>query len=156
MAWVVSASLSGQAWVARPNQALTPTLVRCLLLGVAGVSGGIALAFTAVGAWPVMPFAGIELGALWLALRHLQRHAGDEERIEAGPDQILVTRIQAGHTEHHEFSRYWARLHVVRAPGGNNCRLFLRSHGRELEIGRLLTEAQKRVLARDLTAFLGA
>lgn len=155
MAWVVRASLSGQAWVARPNQALTPALVRRLLLGVAGISGGIALAFAAVGAWPVVPFAGIELGALWLALRHLQRHAGDEERIETGPRVVSVTRIHAGHTERHEFSRYWARLHVVRSPQGNECRLFLRSHGRELEIGHLLTGAQKHALARDLAALLG-
>lgn len=150
MALLVTETLTGQAWVAQPNHHLTPRLASRLIFAAAAISGGIALAFTAFGAWPVLPFAGLEVGVLWLALRHLQRHAGDEERIEIGTSTITVFCRNAGHCEQHEFSRYWARLHVEKLSGRGNCRLFLRSHGRELEIGRLLMEEQKRALAMVL------
>lgn len=150
MALLVTETLTGHAWVARPNHLLTPRLARHLVFAAAAISGGIALAFAAFGAWPVLPFAGLEVGALWLALRHLQRHAGDEERIEISSSSIRVSRCNAGHREQYEFSRYWARLHVETASGRGDSRLFLRSHGRELEIGQLLMEEQKRALALAL------
>ena len=45
------------------------------------VSVGIGMAFTLVfGAWPIMPFAGAEMVALYLAFRYIDRHAADYER----------------------------------------------------------------------------
>lgn len=150
MALLVTETLTGQAWVAQPNHLLTPKLANLLVLVAASISGGIALIFTAFGAWPVLPFAGLEVGALWLALRHLQRHAEDEERIEIGSSTITVTCRNAGRCEQHEFSRYWARLYVEKVSGRGDSRLLLRSHGREVEIGLLLMEEQKRALATVL------
>lgn len=155
MALMVEETMSGQAWVIRPNRALSPLQARHLVLAAAIISGGIAFAFAAVGAWPVLPFAGIEIGALWLALRHLGRHAGDEERIEILDDRIRVVLRDAGRREEHEFSRYWARLQVEKLSGTENRRLLLRSHGREIEVGRLMTAEQKQALERDLRSRLG-
>jgi uncharacterized membrane protein len=155
MALLVRDTLSGQAWVARPNPILSPRQAHGLTLAAAGIAGGIALVFSAFGAWPVLPFAGIEVGALWLALRHLQRHAGDEERIDIDATTIRITRCDAGRSAQDEFSRYWARLRVEKPPGGRTRRLFLRSHGQETEIGRLLTDAQKIVIERALREHLG-
>ncbi|MBK8523329.1 MAG: DUF2244 domain-containing protein [Betaproteobacteria bacterium] len=155
MALLVRETLSGQAWVARRNPMLSSLQARRLTLAAAGISGGIALIFSAFGAWPVLPFAGIEIGALWLALRHLQRQAGDEERIDIDATTIRVTRRSEDRCDQDEFSRYWARLRVDRPPDKQTFRLFLRSHGRETEIGRLLTDTQKIVLEKDLRKHLG-
>lgn len=155
MALLVRETLSGQAWVARPNPILPRRQARQLTIAAAAISGGIALVFSVFGAWPVLPFAGIEVGALWLAMRHLQRHAGDEERIDIDATTVRITRRSAGRCEQDEFSRYWARLRVEKPPDGRTRRLFLRSHGREAEIGRLLTDTQKIVLERDLREHLG-
>jgi len=116
MALLVRDTLSGQAWVARPNPILSPRQAHGLTLAAAGIAGGIALVFSAFGAWPVLPFAGIEVGALWLALRHLQRHAGDEERIDIDATTVRITRRDAGRSAQDEFSRYWARLRVEKPP----------------------------------------
>ena len=45
-----------------------------------------------------------------------------------------------------ELSRYWAKV-VCEAEGS---RLALRSHGREIEVGRHLCEEQRLEMARDL------
>ncbi|MBW7902833.1 MAG: DUF2244 domain-containing protein [Rhodocyclaceae bacterium] len=156
MALVVRQTMLGLAWVAQPERALSPAQGRCLLLAAAAVCGGIAAAFAAVGAWPVLPFAGVEIAVLWAALRHLRRHADDEERIDVGERQVVVSRRSGGRDERHEFIRHWVRLRVDAQPGRGDCRLFLRSHGREVEIGRLLTDAQKRALAGELGTRLGA
>lgn len=155
MALLVEETMTGQAWVTRPNRALSPLQARGLIIAAATISGGIAVAFAAAGAWPVLPFAGIEIAALWLALRHLRRHAGDEERIEILDDRIIVAVRKAGRCERHEFSRYWARLQVEKLSGTENCRLLLRSHGRETEVGQLMTAEQKQALERDLRSRLG-
>lgn len=150
MALMVRQTAAGQAWVASPNHALTPRQTRNLLLTAASLTGGIALAFTAFGAWPVLPFAGIEVAALWLALRHLQRHIADEERLEIGDSQVTLTRTSCGHQESWEFPRYWLQLRTEKSRYPASTRLFIRSHGREVEIGRLLTERQKQELASAL------
>lgn len=155
MALLVRQTLAGEAWVAQPDRVLSPALGRGLILAAASVSGGIATAFAAVGAWPVLPFAGLEIAALWAALRHLRRHADDEERLEITDRQVIVRRRNAGRDECHEFVRYWVRLRVERPPDRGGCRLFLRSHGREVEIGRMLTAIQKQQLAGELKEKLG-
>jgi len=156
MALMVRQTLAGQTWVAQPNRALSPAQTRALLLAAAGISGGIASGFAIAGAWPVLPFAGIEIGALWAALRHLRRHADDEESLEVTDRQVIVSRSIAGRRERHEFIRYWTRLRVDHAPDTGGGRLYLRSHGREVEIGQLLTDAQKQALAAELRTQLGA
>lgn len=158
MALVVRQTTSGQAWVAQPNRGLSALQVRCLMLAAAGVSGSVAFVFIVFGAWPAIPFAGLEVFALWLVLVIVRRHADDEESLEITPHQVLLTRRIAGCCEEIAFSRYWARLRVDQPPDRRRgrVRLFLRSHGRETEIGRLLTEAQKEELAGELRAKLGA
>jgi len=155
MALTVRQTTAGQAWITRPNRALSPSQARRLVLAAAAVTFLIAFAFSAFGAWPVLPFAGIEIATLWLALRHLQQHADDEECIDVSPESVTITRLAAGHQEQHRFSRYWARVRLERTPDSRALRLTLASHGRELEIGRLLTEPQKRALAGELKKKLG-
>lgn len=156
MALTVRQTTVGQAWIARPNRSLTANQARVLVFAAAGITGAIALAFAFFGAWPVIPFAGLEVAALWIALRHMQRHANDEECIDISDACITVTRSICGRQETHQFSRYWARLQVEDRSKTAGCRLFLRSHGREQEIGRLLTEEQKQALAESLGKQLGA
>jgi uncharacterized membrane protein len=155
MALTVRQTTAGQAWIARPNRALSQPQARRLVMAAAAVTFLIAFAFSAFGAWPVLPFAGIEIGALWLALRHLQQHANDEERIDVGPEHIVVTRLIAGCREEHRFARYWAQLRLEPLQDSRAIRLTLRSHGRELEIGRLLTDPQKLSLIAELKTRLG-
>lgn len=114
---------------------------------ILALSLGIALGFTWVfGAWLILPFAGLELLVLYGAFRYVERHAGDYERVALEGDTLNVEVFDGGRMSRFEFNRCWAQ--VVCA--GDGSRLALRSHGRELEIGRHLNEDQRLAMAREL------
>ncbi|UCH48376.1 MAG: DUF2244 domain-containing protein [Betaproteobacteria bacterium] len=113
----------------------------------------VAAGFALAGAWPVLPFAGMECVALYLAYRWLQRHDGDYESISIEGDCVVVETRDGGKVQRHELSRYWAQV-VVDESVGRRRRVFLRAHGREVEFGRLLCDDAKVGLAKRLRARL--
>jgi uncharacterized membrane protein len=149
MEWVDAGEAAGFAFTARRNSSLTAT-GRLLAFGfIVAVSLGIALAFTILhGAWPLLPFAGAEMLGLFLAFRHVDRHAGDYERVAIERGRLIVEVFDGSHRSRHEFSSYWAR--VVVADEHRQCRVAIRSHGREIAVGRHLDACGRRALARQL------
>jgi uncharacterized membrane protein len=131
---------------AKRNNSLS-TSGRYLVFGfIFIVSFGISLAFAAFGAWPVLPFAGLEMLVLFLAFRYIERRSDDYERLTLNGDKLLLERVERGKIRQFEFNRYWAQ--VVSDPEGN--RLALRSHGREVEFGHYLTAEERMKLAWQL------
>ena len=135
-----SGCLGGQACV--KFHTLDADIFAFLFVG----SVGIACAFAAAGAWLILPFAGIEMLVLLAAFRYVDRHAADYERIAIDGDKVQVEICEVGRARSHEFNRCWAQL-VASRDGG---RLALRSHGREVEIGRHRNDDQRLALAREL------
>jgi uncharacterized membrane protein len=135
------------AFTARRNNSLSSS-GRLLVFGfIFFVSVGIGMAFTLVfGAWPIMPFAGAEMLALYLAFRYIDRHAADYERVAVAGDRLEIEVLDGGRVNRFDCNRYWAQ--VVCA--GDGSRLALRSQGRELEIGRHWNEQQRLSAARQL------
>jgi len=77
--------------------------------------------------------------------------AAYKEVISLTGDKI---RIEIGHKspeQCHELKRVWAQV-VLERPWNDwyPCRLLIRSHGRQIEIGRFLNEAERQGLARGL------
>jgi uncharacterized membrane protein len=138
--------------VARRNNSLSSTgrLVAFALIFI--ISIGIAAAFATFGAWLILPFAGLEMLVLFLAFHHMERHAADYEQIEIDGGTVKVEWTSAGSLHHGAFNRHWAQVVV----NGDGSRLALRSHGRELEIGRYLNDEQRLDLARALRRRLHA
>jgi uncharacterized membrane protein len=136
--------------VARRNNSLSPSGRRLVLGSLFVVILAISLVFALHGAWLILPFAGAELAVLYLAFRVIAQHAGDYESISISGDRVLIEQWVRGKVDRHEFSRYWAR--VVFDPGrpGRGELLAVRSHGRQVEFGRYLTDAQRREVARTL------
>ena len=137
---------AGYTLVARRNNSLSSTGRLLVFAFIFVVSVGIALAFAALGAWLILPFAGLEMLVLYLAFHYVDRHAADYERIAIASDRVEVEFCNAGKYRHHELNRCWAQV-VVNDDGS---RLALRSHGRELEIGRHLNGEQRLKIAREL------
>ena len=156
MSLVAAQTLEARTWVVRPNRSLSRAGCKVLFVATAAGSSVIAFAFSYFGAWPVIPFAGLELAALWWALRRSEMTAEDFERITLGAGQLTVETRRGALVEKHEFQPYWARLQYVKPPGQNIHRLLIRSHGKEIEVGSLLTEEQKMALAEELKQNLGA
>ena len=138
--------------VARRNNSLSPAGRLLAFAFIFVVSVGIAAAFAALGAWLVLPFAGLEMLVLYLAFRYVDRHAADYERLAIEGDKVRVEFSDVGRVRSHEFNRCWAQVVV----SGDGSRLALRSHGRALEIGRFMNDEQKLELARELRRQLRA
>jgi uncharacterized membrane protein len=140
---------AGFSRVVRRNNSLTSTGRLLVFAFIFAVSIGIATGFALLGAWLVLPFAGLEMVVLWLAFRYVDRRAGDFERIAIAGDRVQIEVCEAGRRESHELNRCWARL----VDGGG--RLALRSHGREYEIGRYLDDEQRLALRHEIGRQLG-
>lgn len=135
------------AFTARRNNSLSSSS-RFFVFGfILSVSVGIALGFTWIfGAWLILPFAGLEMIGLYLAFRDIDRHAADYERVVIQGDKLNVELRDGGRMTCFEFNRHWVQV----VDAGDGSRLALRSHGRELEIGRHMNEEQTLAMAREL------
>ena len=135
-------------FVARRNNSLSSTDRLRVFACVFAFSMSIALAFAAFGAWPVIPFTGLEMAVLYAAFRYVDRHAADYEIIEIKDDSVRVETRVGSQVQSVELNRHWAQL--VTNDSSGELRLALRSHGREVEFGRHLTGKERERIAREL------
>jgi uncharacterized membrane protein len=134
-------------YTARRNNSLSSSGRRLVFGFILVVSLGIAAGFFLIfGAWPILPYAGIEMTVLYIAFRYVDRHAADYERITIREKSVTIEVQEGPAVAHLEMNRHWARVVCERGAS----RLALRSHGREIEVGRHLCAAQRAVMAREL------
>jgi uncharacterized membrane protein len=119
--------------------------------GIVIVSMGIATAFAMKGAWMILPFAGLEMAALGIALYVVARRAASWQEIAIETDRVRVVDHLVKQVNKLSFQRAWARV-VLEEPAiaGHPSRLLLGSHGRHVEIGNCLNEEEKRELVVQL------
>ena len=134
--------------LSRPNRSLGRAARRWVLLAIAATALGVAAAATAFGAWPVVPFAGLEVLLVALAFRVFGKHDADFERLEIGSDEVMVEARDAAKHTRFVAHRQWARV-VLRESGGR-CSLGLAYAGRTVPLGRLLSDEGRRRLAENL------
>jgi len=147
MTCVAGGEAAEYVYTARRNNSLSTSGRRLVFAFILTVSFGIAAAFSLVlGAWPILPFAGVEMAVLYVAFRYIDRHAGDYERITIRGDSVAVEVRDGSDLACFELNRYWAQV-VCEHEG---TRLALRSHGREIEVGRHLCDEQRLEMARGL------
>jgi uncharacterized membrane protein len=115
---------------------------------IASISAIIAAAFAMVGAWLILPFAGLEVGALYLAFRLLDRRADDYERLTIDGDTLVVEQRQQGRVTRFEGNRLWTQVVVQRQNA--KVHVTLRYHGKEIEFGTYLSDETRSDAARRL------
>lgn len=141
--------------VARRNDSLGARGRRCAFGLAALVSMSLAAAFVAVGAWPVLPWSLLELGALGIALACVERRAKDWERLTVQGDRVIVERMWAGRLSRREWNRHWVRVSAGDGEGGRGTVLRL-SCGRDAgEFGVLLADDARREVKRTLARLTG-
>jgi uncharacterized membrane protein len=140
-------------FVLRPNCSASPRQIRLFFVIIAATSLTVAIAFTWAGFWPVLPFAGAELLALWLCLQLSAARGRETEVIRVEADTVEVERGRSAPQRHWTFQRAWARISLEPALHRlHPSRLLLGSHGRRVLLGAFLTEDERGALARDLRA----
>ncbi len=78
--------------IAQPNQSASWETNKQLLLGFSIFSGVIATAFSLIGAWMVLPFAGIEITALGSALYVVCRKLNQRHVLFFSADQLIIEK----------------------------------------------------------------
>jgi len=148
---------SDDCWfIVRPNCALSWRTTKLVLLFFAGCFAALSAYFAAVGAWLVLPFAGLELAVLVAGfyLSALAGHACEVIEVE-GP----VLRIWRGRRRLNEVASLpanWSRVELRCDPRGwYPSRLFLYCHGKGFEVGSQLVEAEREELAAVLNDNVG-
>ena len=136
--------------VTRRNSSLSSSGRHLVLGSLVLITFAISLAFALHGAWLILPFAGVEMLVLYLAFRYIAQHAGDFESISIDGDRVLIERWETGRVSRFEFNRYWAQVVLQREAREARDTLALRSHGRQVEFGRYLTDEQRREAARAI------
>ena len=141
--------------VCTPARSLGRRGLTVLTVGLVAAPLCVGLAFTILGAWPVLGFTGLESAlVLGLLLLHRRWAARSMEVLILTEDRLSIRRTdQRGQRQHLSLDPYWARLRLEERPGRVSL-LVLRQRDREIEIGRLLGEDQKRDLAEALDGAL--
>ena len=75
----------------------------------------IALFWTFKGFWPVLPFAGLELFVLGVALGWSMRRGSYRELITISPEEVTIERGMTQARERERMPRTWARVELVQA-----------------------------------------
>lgn len=138
-------------FVIRPNRSLSWKGTQLFFVGMCAVSFGIATGFALIGAWLVLPFAGLEMLVLGACLYQSACRSARCEVVSIDSDVIEVQQGRHGPQRICRFQRAWARVNFRRpVQGWQPSRLTISSHGREVEIGTYLTEEERNLLALEL------
>jgi uncharacterized membrane protein len=135
---------------------LTPHSAKIFVASVAAGTFSVAGFFTMQGFWPVLPFAGLEIGLLMWAVRASMRSGSEREIITITVDRITIRHRCRRGERLAVFPRHWAKVKLRTPPTAlHPSRLMLESHGRACEVGWFLTEDDRRVLAVRLKQAVG-
>lgn len=122
---------------------------------VALVTFGVAGVATALGYWPVLPYAGAEMLLLAWALRSNMQRRFERESIDISESEVIITYAQ-GNPARVVFPRHWARVKIRRPHSPlHRSHLVIESHGRAFEVGQFLSEEERRQLAAELGRLIG-
>jgi uncharacterized membrane protein len=139
------------SWSVRPNRSITPRGRRLCLGFVAFNALVVAASAALLGAWPVVPFAGLEVVLVALAFRVVESHDADFERFVTDGVTFEWTR-QCGHlVEALRGNLAWVRVASAGLSGSKGIRLSY--SGQSVLVGRDLAERDVRAwISRRPTA----
>ncbi|MBL8472335.1 MAG: DUF2244 domain-containing protein [Rhodocyclaceae bacterium] len=139
------------SYAAGPNSSVAGGQLPVFFLITVTLSFSIAGAMSYLGAWPVFPFAGLEMTALGTAFVVIRRRAGDYERIVLGAEGLSVEVREFGRVRRVQVNPAWVRVIVLDAA---NYELALQMRGENWRIGRHADAAGRRRLAQELNGRL--
>lgn len=114
-----------------------------------------AIGFALAGAWLILPFAGVEIMALFGLLYYVSLKTRVQEVIQFNDTEVRVQRGRRRPGLEWCCQRFWCRLHVLTpAHPWYSSQIRLRCHDNDVELGQFLSDRDKRALVRNLNAFL--
>jgi uncharacterized membrane protein len=146
----------GRVFELRAHRSMTQQSARKFLAIVAAGTFAVAGFIAAFGFWPVLVFAALEMCVLVWAVRYSMRTGMVCDTITITHDSVTISHREQGCDRLSVFPRHWAKV-TLHAPLAalHPSRLVFESHGRACEVGRFLTEDERRILAVRLKQLVG-
>lgn len=139
-----------------PYRSLSPAGFRRIMTTAIGASLIISSGLYMSGAWPVFGFLGLDILALYLALRASFRSARIAEILELNERELIIEKENVkGEKRRWSFQPNWLRVELDE-PVMPTTPLLLRSHGRSFAIGAFLCPDERRRVADSLSRALNA
>ena len=143
------------AFTVSPNCSLGWAWMKRLFVFFALCLAGVSAYFLSLGAWLVLPFAGLELLVLGIGIYLNAQWSANRELVTLGGNDLKVLQGRSRPREVACMPRHWTRVNLRKDPRGwYPSRLLLECHGRSVEIGKALVEHERLQLAEDLSARL--
>jgi uncharacterized membrane protein len=126
------------------NCSISPAGLACVFAALAIAVLAIGTGFALLGAWLILPFAGLEVLLLAGAFVLQARHATDYERIELAGDRLHIDVADGAHMARYDFDARLVRIVM------DEDALVLRTPRETLELGRHLDAAARAAFANEL------
>ncbi len=140
----------GLFWSARPNRSLSARGRRVWVGLIAANAILMSAMAVVIGAWPILPFAGLEVLLVVVAFALVERHDNDFERLEVVQDKFRWEARNGNNCSSLTGNVAWMRIEwcVI----GNAGRRYLRLSyaGQSVLVGACLTEHDLTSLAAGL------
>ena len=134
-----------------PNRAMPWQHIMMFYFAIAAVTLTIAFNFYVQGLTLILPFAGLELAALGIVLYISAWRSNIKEVVSVTDEKIKIEVGRNSPETVFEFDRVWVK--IVLEKSWNNwypSRLLLRSHGKQIELGKFLNEQERQCLEVEL------
>ena len=134
-----------------PNRSMSWQTNKKILVVLFLVNMAIALAWSAMGAWMVLPFAGLEIFFVGLGMYYVSWKLSFKQIISVEANSLI---LQKGvYFPKHEWHWEYSRTTLVSKPSNYRMSapsLFLKHLGEQIEIGDFLNRKEKKALRQYL------
>ncbi len=149
------ADIDQAEFLIRPNKSMTVRgmVVFVCLVGLAVLL--VAVRFVLLGAWVVLPFAILEVALLAVGFWLYERTSRYRETVKVSRKNFIITKDSVRGRETSRFDSYWVK--VILRPDPVNwypSHLFVRSRGKQVEIGACLTNQERKELSKALIQYI--
>ncbi len=138
-------------WLMKRNCSVSPRQFFLFYASLALSSLVVAGLVVIRGAWPVLPFTGVELLVVGVAFLIHARHTIDYERIRLYPNRLVIEQMSAQRLTQFEFNPCWVR---VEHGGSPRDLVKIVSRGQAVVVGVHLAHYRRASFAGELRSAL--
>ncbi len=137
--------------VLKPNNSSSWQFNMKIVTSLAVIATLLSGYLTFHGLWLVIPFAIFEVGFVFICF-YLRMKANIRREVITFDESSVVIERGTYHAEKTwKYHRLWAKIFVKKPTiHGYPKQIFIRSHGKELELGAFLNKKDKEILIKDL------
>jgi uncharacterized membrane protein len=137
--------------ILRPNNSSSWKFNMQIVASLAFIAFCISTYFALQGLWLIFPFAGLEVGFLFFCMYYRLRANINMEVITFDDSTVVIERGSYHVEKAWKYHRMWAKIFVKKPTfRGHPKQIYIRSHGKELELGSFLNKKDKERLIKDL------